>query len=193
MAERTRLPLAPSDISQEIAEPWLWRPLLRESRSEIERYVASIGLEPVEDPSNQDLGPRRNRLRHEILPRLELLVPGAVAALARFAALAAEDDRLLETIAARALADAVDPGGRLATDLLRAQPPALQRRMVRRWLRARAGALELSAERTAAVVAMAVAGSGEREVEVGEGWTVRCRRGMLRAERRQGEDGGRVE
>jgi tRNA(Ile)-lysidine synthase len=127
------------------------------------------------------------------LPRLELLVPGAVAALARFAALAAEDDRLLETIAARALADAVDPGGRLATDLLRAQPPALQRRMVRRWLRALAGALELSAERTAAVVAMAVAGSGEREVEVGEGWTVRCRRGMLRAERRQGEDGGRVE
>jgi tRNA(Ile)-lysidine synthase len=193
MAERTRLPSAPHDISPQMTEPWLWRPLLRESRSEIERYTASLGLEPVEDPSNQDLGPRRNRVRHEILPRLEALAPGAVGALARFAALAADDDQLLEEIAAEALVEAVDPGGRLVSDRLRVQAPALQRRMVRQWLRAQAGPFELSAERTEAVVAKAVAGSGAREVEVGEGWTVRCERGMLRAERRQGEDRGRVE
>ena len=98
------------------SEPWLWRPLLHEPREVIEAYVAKLGLAPVEDPSNDDPVLRRNALRHDGASRCwRSHFPGAEAALARYAALAAEDDRALEAIALSLLRDGVDPGGRLAT------------------------------------------------------------------------------
>ena len=77
---------------------------------------------------------RRNALRHEVLPVLESHIPGAEAALARYAILAAEDDRALEAIALKLMVEGVDPGGRLATAVLHRQTPAIQRRLIRRWL-----------------------------------------------------------
>jgi tRNA(Ile)-lysidine synthase len=156
---------------------------LNEPRAVIEAYVAKLGLSPVEDPSNSDPTLRRNALRHEVLPVLESHVPGAEAALARYATLAAEDDRALEALALRFLAEAVDPGGRLATALLRAQMPAIQRRVIRRWLAEGTGVSMISAERTDAVLLLAQSGRGRATLEIGEGWTVRLERGMLRAER----------
>jgi tRNA(Ile)-lysidine synthase len=46
------------------------RPLLDVSREELRRTVEEAGLEPVEDPTNLDLGVPRNRIRHQILPAL---------------------------------------------------------------------------------------------------------------------------
>jgi tRNA(Ile)-lysidine synthase len=191
MAERSRSPVPhsvpPRDISHEQSElaiePWLWRPLLREPRAVIEAYVAKLGLSPIEDPSNHDPALRRNALRHEVLPVLESHVPGAEAALARYATLAAEDDRALEAIALTLLEEGVDPGGRLAPASLRAQSPAIQRRVVRGWLARATGASMLSAERTDAVLLLAESGRGGAALEIGEGWTVRLERGMLHAER----------
>jgi tRNA(Ile)-lysidine synthase len=189
MAERSPSPVpatAPSyDISREHleGEPWLWRPLLTEPREVIESYVARLGLSPVEDPSNDDPVLRRNALRHEVLPLLEVHVPGAEAALARYANMAAEDDRALEAIALTLLIEGVDPGGRLATALLLAQTPAIQRRVVRRWLARATDVSMLSAERTNAVLLLSQSGRGGATLEIGEGWTVRLERGMLRAER----------
>ena len=190
MAEWSAVPAA-DNISQEHAEPRLWRPFLTESRHDIDAYVAALGLDPINDPSNRDLALRRNALRRDILPRLEKLVPGAVAALARHAALIAADDAFLESLAAEVVANGVDPGGRLAAAVVREQPPALRCRIVRRWLLGCAGPIEVSAERTHAVVALAVAGRGGRTIEICEGWTVELTQGMLRAQRRGGE--GRVE
>jgi tRNA(Ile)-lysidine synthase len=189
MAERSPPPSPGTavrrDISQEQteSEPWLWRPLLTEPRQEIERYVKKLGLSPIEDPSNHDPTLRRNALRHEVLPVLESHVPGAEAALARYAALAAEDDRALETIALTLLGEGVDPGGRLVTALIREQALAIQRRVIRRWLAETTGVSMLSAERTDAVLLLARSGRGGATLEIGEGWTVRFERGMLRAER----------
>ena len=189
MAERSPSPVLsnalPRDISLERleSEPWLWRPLLNEPRQVIETYVATLGLLPIEDPSNDDPTLRRNALRHEVLPVLESHVPGAEAALARYATLAAEDDCALEAIALSLLGEAVDPGGRLATAFLRAQTPAIQRRVIRRWLVRSTGVTMLSAERTDSVVALAQSGRGGATLEIGEGWTVRLVRGMLHAER----------
>jgi tRNA(Ile)-lysidine synthase len=126
---------------------------------------------------------RRNALRHEVLPLLEVHVPGAEAALARYANMAAEDDRALEAIALTLLIEGVDPGGRLATALLLAQTPAIQRRVVRRWLARATDVSMLSAERTDAVLLLSQSGRGGATLEIGEGWTVRLERGMLRAER----------
>jgi tRNA(Ile)-lysidine synthase len=189
MAERSPSPVVAAsptrDISQEnsLGEVWLWRPLLNEPREVIDAYVAKLGLTPVQDPSNEDTTLRRNALRHEVLPLLETYIPGAAAALSRYAALAAEDDRALEAIALSHLRAGVDPGGRLAAAPLRAQPAAIQRRAIRRWLAEATGVSELSAERTDAVLLLGQSGRGGTALEIGEGWTVRLERGMLRAER----------
>jgi len=189
MAERSPSPVPVTASSCDISlehlddEPWLWRPLLTEPREVIESYVAKLGLSPIEDPSNDDVVLRRNALRHEVLPALESHVPGAEAALARYATLAAEDDRVLDAIALGLLGEGVDPGGRLAAALLRAQTPAIQRRVIRCWLARAMDTCMLSAERTDAVLLLAQFGRGGATLEIGEGWTVRLERGMLRAER----------
>jgi tRNA(Ile)-lysidine synthase len=161
----------------------LWRPLLHESLAAIDVYVAALGLTPLVDPTNDSLDLRRNAVRHDVLPRLEAIVPGATAALARYAALAAEDDAALEAIAARAVAEGVDPGGRLTAAALTSQSLAVRRRMVRRWLAEVTGSTACSAHRIDAVVALGGGMAGGKVVEIGEGWTVRRERGMLHAAR----------
>jgi tRNA(Ile)-lysidine synthase len=189
MAERAPAPIPATNLPRDIShgnsatEPWLWRPLLNESREVIEAYVAKLGLVPVEDSSNEDTTLRRNALRHEVLPVMESCVPGAEAALARYAALAAEDDRALEAMAVRLLGEGVDPGGPLATAPVLAQSLAIQRRVIRRWLAETADLSSISAERTDAILLLAQSRSGRKVLEIGEGWTVRLERGMLRAER----------
>jgi tRNA(Ile)-lysidine synthase len=140
MAERSPAPIVLSNTSHQESttglgsEPWLWRPLLTEAREGIEDYVRGLGLEPIEDPSNDDTTLRRNALRHDVLPLLERQFPGAATALARYAGLAAEDDRLLEEIADTAMAEIVDPGGRIVAASLLPHPLAIRRRLIRRWL-----------------------------------------------------------
>ena len=55
----------------------LCRPLLIFSRAETAQICAELGLPVWPDPSNDDLGLSRNRVRHEVLPVLEALHPGA--------------------------------------------------------------------------------------------------------------------
>ncbi|MBW3634700.1 MAG: TilS substrate-binding domain-containing protein, partial [Chloroflexi bacterium] len=159
-----------------------------EPREAITAFVQAIGLEPIEDPSNEDTTLRRNALRHDVLPVLERHFPQASAALARYAALAAEDDRALEAIALSTLDEVIDPGGLLATKPLGEQPMAIQRRVIRGWLMKVTGSSALTAERTDAVLALARARQGGRSIEIGEGWTVRRERGMLRADKTGSHD-----
>jgi tRNA(Ile)-lysidine synthase len=49
----------------------LVRPLLEISRGEVETYLRSLGQSWREDSSNRDLEHTRNRIRRELLPRLE--------------------------------------------------------------------------------------------------------------------------
>ena len=167
------------DISHQSVALRLWRPLLHESRAQIEAFLEALALEPIADPTNDDRTPRRNALRHELLPRLEEQFPGAAAALARFAELAAADDLFLDELAAKSLAETVDQAGALQIAGLLRRPIALQRRMVRRWIAPAAGPEGLSLDRTEAILGLARAGRGGRTIEVRGGWTVRRERGML--------------
>lgn len=54
------------------------RPLLGESRSEIESYARESGLQWIEDPSNRNSTPFRNWIRLKWLPLLERKRPGSV-------------------------------------------------------------------------------------------------------------------
>ncbi|REK23492.1 MAG: tRNA(Ile)-lysidine synthetase, partial [Actinobacteria bacterium] len=65
--------------------PNIYRPLLGVRRSETRELAALAGLPFVDDPTNADQRLRRNRLRLDIMPRLEELNPGVVEGLARTA------------------------------------------------------------------------------------------------------------
>ncbi len=65
---------------------WLSRPMLGLSRAAIEVQARRWGLRPMEDESNREGTPLRNRLRWEVLPLLrERVNPSASAHLAAFA------------------------------------------------------------------------------------------------------------
>src|SRR5207248_227951 len=83
------------------------RPLLEVSHAETVAYCAALVLAPREDESNLSPAHRRNRIRHEILPRLETIQPAASANIARAARLLAADRALIERLARHALAHAV--------------------------------------------------------------------------------------
>lgn len=78
---------------------YLLRPLLNWTRAEIEEYARKEGLSWREDKTNFETEATRNKLRLEVLPRLEEAVPGAAGNLVRFAGLAREDDEFLYELA----------------------------------------------------------------------------------------------
>ena len=77
----------------------LWRPLLNQSRKELEAYATEHKLKWIEDPSNQDVKYRRNAIRKTIIPALEKIQPEAIANLARSAGLLGEAQTLLDRLA----------------------------------------------------------------------------------------------
>jgi tRNA(Ile)-lysidine synthase len=117
----------------------LVRPLLECSRDELCRHLEARGQPWREDATNADVTIPRNRMRHEILPRLTTFNPRAHAALARLADLVREDD---DWLAREATAIAFQVIGRerghvrLARSALAALPPALGRRVAQAALQA---------------------------------------------------------
>lgn len=57
------------------------RPLLRCTRQQVLEYLASLGQDWRDDPTNQDTGFLRNRIRHVLLPVLRAEFPGHVTGL----------------------------------------------------------------------------------------------------------------
>jgi tRNA(Ile)-lysidine synthase len=86
------------------------RPLLGVTRRQTVAYISALGLTAVHDPMNDDRAFTRVRVRHEVLPALVAATgPGTERALARFAALAFEDDSFLMAEAKTGLARAAMP------------------------------------------------------------------------------------
>ena len=77
----------------------LWRPLLNQSKEELEAYAKVHQLKWIEDPSNQNTHFRRNAIRKHIIPRLAKIQPEAIANIARSAELLAESQALLDRLA----------------------------------------------------------------------------------------------
>lgn len=87
------------DIQHKGQEITLWRPLLEQSRAELEAYAKEHQLKWIEDPSNQSEKYRRNAIRKQIIPRLEKIQPEALANMARSAALLGDAQTLLNRLA----------------------------------------------------------------------------------------------
>ena len=66
----------------------IFRPFLSVTRTELLAYARENSLKWCEDESNTDLKFTRNKVRHELLPKLERECPGAATQLCRIAQLA---------------------------------------------------------------------------------------------------------
>ncbi len=118
----------------------LIRPLLDVGALRLRQWLKDTGHHWREDTTNYDAAIARNAVRHKLLPLLADHFGGnPVPALVRTAELLRADDELLEQMAAAWLAqhevESPDqPTTTLACRALLAEPLALQRRIVRRWL-----------------------------------------------------------
>lgn len=102
-------------------------PLLALRRVETERVCAAAHIDPVRDPSNEVRRLWRARVRHELIPLADdISTRDSAPILARTADLLADDDALLDELAAD-----IDPTDCRA---LRTAPRPLARRALRRWL-----------------------------------------------------------
>jgi tRNA(Ile)-lysidine synthase len=140
------------------------RPLLGERRPALRAALDAAGIAYTVDPTNVD--PRhaaRNRVRAELLPALERLNPAAVDALVRFGRLAADDDDLLDALAAAELTRRRGSDGSL--DWRDPPPRALGRRVLRLVIDAPAP----SAERIEALLDAAEGPRGGLAIELGAG------------------------
>ena len=110
------------------------RPLLNVWREEIDKYVKAQRIEFREDVTNESLGPVRNRVRRRLIPYIERQLGRKVrSAIWRAALIAADEAEWLE-----GLVDAKQSeGAQLDVACLRAQPRALQRRTIHKWLQSR--------------------------------------------------------
>lgn len=115
------------------------RPLLPFGRAELRAYVEAAGLGFRVDPTNRDVSLARNRLRHEVIPGLERVRPGASRALARLAdgARAAERawNAALEHLEAEVVVSEDETGTTLARGVLHSYHRDLRARVLRHVLR----------------------------------------------------------
>jgi tRNA(Ile)-lysidine synthase len=157
--------------------PWA-RPLLDVPRAVTATACADLGLDVWQDPHNADPAFARVRLRREVLPLLEDVLRGGVAgALARTAAQLREDAEALDVVADRVLARARS-GGELEVAELAGEPPAVRRRVLRRWL-LDAGAAELTDGHLRSVDALIGEWRGQGGVWLPGGLEVSRARGRL--------------
>jgi tRNA(Ile)-lysidine synthase len=111
----------------------LLRPLLDLPRRDLAAYALDRGLVWVDDASNDDTALRRNATRHQFLPRLESLFPGAAVTLAQAAAQFAESAELLDALARLDAAVAINAEG-VSLACLAEVGPARARNLLRHYL-----------------------------------------------------------
>lgn len=115
------------------------RPLLPFRRAQVEEYAHAAELAWREDPTNRILSFARNRIRHEVLPLLEQVTPGATGALLRLAEHARDAeaawDAVLEALLPGVIERVTDEAVELARPRLLAYHSSIRARLLRRLLR----------------------------------------------------------
>lgn len=112
----------------------LIRPLLAQTREALEAWALQHELCWIEDESNQDDTYDRNFLRLRVTPLLQQRWPHFAQAVARSAALCAEQESLLDELLASDLADCITAHGTLLLVPLMMMSDVRRAALLRRWL-----------------------------------------------------------
>ena len=147
------------------------RPLLDVSRSELREYLTSLGHTWVEDETNADLKNPRNRIRHRVLPELNLAAGADTSTtIARAAGLVRDDSQWLDELTESRFGAVVREGANgLEVDVaaLDEEPPPVQRRILLRALRMVARDREIGLDHVEAALGVAAGLTGGADVPGG--------------------------
>ncbi len=112
------------------------RPLLKYSREQLLAYAQLHDLDWIEDPSNTDIRPDRNYLRHKVVPAIKGRWPSVALPVSRTIDTLAETQELLDELARQDLliCSADDPC-MLVVERVKRLPAARQKNMLRYWCR----------------------------------------------------------
>ncbi len=156
------------------------RPLLDVSRADLRRYLESRGQSWVDDETNEDLANPRNRIRHKVLPELDLTAgASSIPAIARAASISREDGQWLDELADRRLEVLVsrsNAGLEIDVSGLLGEPPPIRRRVVLAALRLAAPNREIGSDHVEAALEVAAGESAGVDVP---GARVELRRGKM--------------
>ena len=156
------------------------RPLIEVGRAELRSYLESRGQGWVEDETNEDLENPRNRIRHKVLPELDLAGnASATPAIARAAAIIREDGQWLDELSDRrfdVLVARSNTGLEIDVSGLMAEPPPVRRRVVLAALRLVAPNREIGFEHVESALEV---GAGEAAGVDVPGARVELRRGKM--------------
>jgi tRNA(Ile)-lysidine synthase len=146
------------------------RPLLALRRADTVEVCETFGYTPIQDPTNELMKFRRNRVRAEVVPLLDEIFERDVAeVVGRAADLVAAERDLLDRLAAAI--DVTDVAAARSADI------AVLRRAIRQWLHVTHPPDAATVERVLAVIA------GDRKAtEIGGGRRVRRSAGKLHLE-----------
>jgi tRNA(Ile)-lysidine synthase len=157
----------------------LVRPLLVVTRDEIREWCRENRISFVDDPSNADTAYARARVRHDLLPALAAVHPGAELHLAAFADRMQDEAALLDEIVDAAWGRCFDGEG-LGVVALLVEPPPLRALLVRRLIDA--AGLPGDAQAARSVQRVVDAASSGRPIEIPGGIAL-VERGRLVVER----------
>lgn len=121
---------APLPGTPEHSALFLFRPLLHLTKREILDACKALSIRYVTDETNACDDYARNRIRNRVVPELEALFAHPQQAAARLCRAACEDCDALDAIAAE-LFDKHGTANALPVTLLRTQPPAVAKRLIR--------------------------------------------------------------
>ncbi|MBK1891015.1 tRNA lysidine(34) synthetase TilS [Undibacterium sp. 14-3-2] len=110
----------------------LMRPLLQETRGDLEQFVDSRDILHIHDESNDDARFLRNALRHKVMPMLEEVSPGFSKRIARTATHMRSTRILLEDLAGHDLSTCSDNDG-LSLQSIRSLSPERVNNLLRLW------------------------------------------------------------
>ena len=158
------------------------RPLLGLWREDTRAYCRAVGLAWCEDESNEDRRLARGLLRHEVLPLLRRVNPGAerniVATGSELRDEAQVLDRLVEEALRRTGAGGAPPSVDLAR--LRAEPPPVRRLVLRRVAEAAAGSPVALGPGDALEIERLAERGGSGAVDLGGGLSATVEYGLVR-------------
>lgn len=164
------------------------RPFLNVTRGELLEYAAENKIPHMEDETNEADEASRNVIRHRILPVLRELNPRAVENMARTAGILGEENRLLETLAERAVAaaDQMENGSvRIPCRTLAQIPDSLAGRAALHLMECVCGRRKDLTEKHAAAVIALASGGKDGQISLPYGLLARRAGGTLLIERRR--------
>jgi len=161
----------------------LVRPLLGFTREQTTAYCEERGLQWRDDPTNEESGYARNRVRNRLAPALAEIHPAAARNVLRTAELLRDEAEVLDGLVEAELdGSAGAPRGAIELERLAVLPPALRRLVVQRLADAAAGRPVPGAANHADEVA-GLRRTGTATLDLGRGVRAVAERGILRAER----------